>query len=145
MHIEYADRKNGKSPVEYPHPDLEPVLQAYESPTVVVTSEIMELVADEIAEAAEEIEDSKIFEEILNVIIEVQQELGADIAMVLDECQPPEPGAEVGRVTVGAPAYRRNAFQKSSQILVGSMSFCSAGTPSISRVSAMSSTLRISE
>ncbi|MDK1096106.1 MAG: DNA polymerase III subunit alpha [Actinomycetota bacterium] len=26
MHLEYADRKNGKSPVEYPHPDLEPVL-----------------------------------------------------------------------------------------------------------------------
>ena len=26
MHLEYADRKNGKSPVEYPHPDLEPIL-----------------------------------------------------------------------------------------------------------------------
>ncbi len=26
MHLEYADRKNGKSAVEYPHPDLEPVL-----------------------------------------------------------------------------------------------------------------------
>lgn len=26
MHLEYADRKNGKSPVEYLHPDLEPVL-----------------------------------------------------------------------------------------------------------------------
>ncbi len=26
MHLEYADRKNGKAPVEYPHPDLEPVL-----------------------------------------------------------------------------------------------------------------------
>jgi DNA polymerase-3 subunit alpha len=26
MHLEYADRKNGKSEVEYPHPDLEPVL-----------------------------------------------------------------------------------------------------------------------
>jgi len=26
MHLEYADRKNGKSKVEYPHPDLEPVL-----------------------------------------------------------------------------------------------------------------------
>ncbi len=27
MHLEYADRKNGKSAVEYPHPDLEPVLE----------------------------------------------------------------------------------------------------------------------
>jgi DNA polymerase-3 subunit alpha len=26
MHLEYADRKNGKSPIEYPHPDLEEVL-----------------------------------------------------------------------------------------------------------------------
>ena len=26
MHLEYADRKNGKTAVEYPHPDLEPVL-----------------------------------------------------------------------------------------------------------------------
>jgi DNA polymerase-3 subunit alpha len=26
MHLEYADRKNGKSPVEYLHPDLEPIL-----------------------------------------------------------------------------------------------------------------------
>ncbi|GMR01979.1 MAG: DNA polymerase III subunit alpha [Acidimicrobiia bacterium] len=27
MHLEYADRKNGKSPIEYPHPDLEPILE----------------------------------------------------------------------------------------------------------------------
>jgi DNA polymerase-3 subunit alpha len=27
MHLEYADRKNGKSAIEYPHPDLEPVLK----------------------------------------------------------------------------------------------------------------------
>ena len=26
MHLEYADRKNGKSPVEYPHPDLAEIL-----------------------------------------------------------------------------------------------------------------------
>jgi queuine tRNA-ribosyltransferase len=31
------------------------------------------------------------------VAMEVQQELGADVAMVLDECQPPEPGAEDAR------------------------------------------------
>lgn len=58
-----------------PAPDLVPVLQAYENPSVAVTSEIMAAVADEIAAAAEDIEDSEVFEEILNVIIEVQQEL----------------------------------------------------------------------
>jgi DNA polymerase-3 subunit alpha len=26
MHLEYADRKNGKSAIDYPHPDLEPIL-----------------------------------------------------------------------------------------------------------------------
>ena len=58
-------------------PDLQPLLQAYENPTAVVTSEIMAEVADEIAKAAEEIQDSEIFEEILQVIIDVQQELDA--------------------------------------------------------------------
>ena len=60
-----------------PPPDLQPLLQAYENPTAVVTSEIMAKVADEIAKAAEEIQDSEIFEEILQVIIDVQQELDA--------------------------------------------------------------------
>ena len=58
-------------------PDLQPLLQAYENPTAVVTSEIMAKVADEIAKAAEEIQNSEIFEEILQVIIDVQQELDA--------------------------------------------------------------------
>ena len=26
MHNDYADRKNGRKPVEYPHPDLEEIL-----------------------------------------------------------------------------------------------------------------------
>jgi len=56
-------------------PNLQPVLQAYENPTAVVGAEIMSAVADEIAEAAEAIENSQIFEEILNVIAEVQEEL----------------------------------------------------------------------
>ena len=58
-------------------PDLQPLLQAYAQPTAVVTSEIMAKVADEIAKAAEEIQNSEIFEEILQVIIDVQQELDA--------------------------------------------------------------------
>jgi len=56
-------------------PDLQPLLQAYANPTAVVDGEIMAAVADEIEQAAEEIEDSEIFEEILDVIKEVQQEL----------------------------------------------------------------------
>lgn len=56
-------------------PNLQPVLQAYENPTATVTSDIMAAVADEIAAAAEEIEDSEIFEEILDLIIDVQEEL----------------------------------------------------------------------
>jgi hypothetical protein len=58
-----------------PAPDLQPVLQAYANPTAVVTNEIMATVADEIATTAEEIEDSKIVEELLEVITDVQQEL----------------------------------------------------------------------
>ena len=58
-----------------PAPDLQPVLQAYEHPTVNVGSEIMAAVADEIEEAAKEIQDSKIFAEILAVIERVQQDL----------------------------------------------------------------------
>ncbi len=56
-------------------PDLQPVLEAYANPTAVVTSEIMAAVADEIADAAREIEDSEIFAEILKVITDIQQEL----------------------------------------------------------------------
>jgi len=58
-------------------PDLQPLLQAYANPTAVVGSQIMSEVADEIAEAAEEIQNSEIFEEILQVVIDVQQELEA--------------------------------------------------------------------
>ena len=58
-------------------PDLQPLLEAYAQPTAVVGSQIMSAVADEIAEAAEWIEDSEVFEEILQVIIDVQQELDA--------------------------------------------------------------------
>lgn len=58
-----------------PAPDLQPVLQAYANPSAVVTSEIMSAVGDEIAKAAEEIQDSEIFAEILDVIIEVQMEI----------------------------------------------------------------------
>jgi hypothetical protein len=56
-------------------PDLQPLLQAYENPTAVVGEQIMSKYADKIAKAAEEIQDSEIFEEILQVIIEVQREL----------------------------------------------------------------------
>ncbi len=58
-----------------PAPDLQPVLQAYDRPTAVVGSEIMAAVADEIEEAATEVQNSEIFDEILDVIRQVQEEL----------------------------------------------------------------------
>ena len=60
-------------------PDLSPVLEAFANPTAVVTSEVMAVVADGIAATAEEIEDSEIFEQILNVIIQAEEELQAAI------------------------------------------------------------------
>jgi hypothetical protein len=65
-------------------PDLQPLLQAYANPTAVVGSEIMAKVADEIVEAADAIQDSEIFEEILQVIIDVQQELDAATVKICD-------------------------------------------------------------
>ena len=56
-------------------PNLQPVLQAYANPTAEVDGAIMGEVADEIAQAADEIQDSEIFEEILGVISDVQTEL----------------------------------------------------------------------
>jgi len=63
-----------------PAPDLQPLLQAYANPTAVVDGAVMAEWADEIAEAAEEIEDSEIFEQILDVVTEVQEELEASTA-----------------------------------------------------------------
>jgi hypothetical protein len=60
-----------------PAPNLQPVLQAYANPTAVVGSEIMAAVADEIEAAAEEIQNSEIFKEILDLIAQVQEELDA--------------------------------------------------------------------
>jgi hypothetical protein len=65
-------------------PDLQPLLQAYAQPTAVVGSQIMSEWADKIAKAAEEIQDSEIFEEILQVIIDVQQELDAATVKTCD-------------------------------------------------------------
>jgi len=86
-------------------PDLQPVLQAYENPTATVDGAIMSEVADEIEEAAREIDDSEIFEQILDLIIDVQQELETSTAQIckggeLDgqQCPPDEvcPGGTCG-------------------------------------------------
>jgi hypothetical protein len=61
-------------------PDLQPVLQAYAKPTAEVDGAIMAEWADEIEEAAEEIQDSEIFDEILDLIKDVQTELEASTA-----------------------------------------------------------------
>jgi hypothetical protein len=65
-------------------PDLQPLLQAYENPTAVVGSQIMSEYADEIDAARKEIQNSEIFEEILQVIIDVQQELEAAAVKICD-------------------------------------------------------------
>lgn len=61
-------------------PDLEPVLSAYAMPSAFVDGEILGAVADEIAKAANDIEDSELFEQILDVIIDVEEELEAAIS-----------------------------------------------------------------
>jgi len=63
-----------------PAPDLQPLLQAYANPTAVVDGAVMAEWADDIAEAAAEIEDSEIFEQILELIKDVQEELEASTA-----------------------------------------------------------------
>jgi len=61
-------------------PDLSPVLQAYAMPTAVVDGTIMAEFAEEIAEAAEEIENSELLDEILDLLVQVQQDLEASTA-----------------------------------------------------------------
>jgi hypothetical protein len=56
-------------------PDLEARLDAYDNPTGVVTSEVMAAVADKIEELRDDVQDSEVFDEILAVIADVQEEL----------------------------------------------------------------------
>ena len=72
-------------------PDLQPVLQAYAKPTAEVDGAIMAEWADEIEKAAAEIQDSEIFDEILDLIKDVQAELEASTAKVCSD------GANDGR------------------------------------------------
>ena len=58
-----------------PAPDVQPVLDAYESPTARVTASIMIAVADDIAQVQGDIEDSNFFDEILQLIVDVQTEI----------------------------------------------------------------------
>jgi hypothetical protein len=56
-------------------PELDAVLDGYEHPTASVTSAVMSAVGDHIQELSRQIEDSDVFEEILDVIISVQEGL----------------------------------------------------------------------
>ena len=60
-----------------PAPDVQPILDAFAKPTATVTGPIMEAGADEIAQGHDDIEDSDFYNEILNVIIDVQAEIDA--------------------------------------------------------------------
>jgi len=42
MHVEYAERKHGRKPVTYPHPDLEPILQGTYG-VIVYQEQVMEI------------------------------------------------------------------------------------------------------
>jgi hypothetical protein len=56
-------------------PDIEARLDAYDNPTGVVGSEVMAAVARKIEDLRDDIQDSEVFDEILAVIADVQEEL----------------------------------------------------------------------
>ena len=58
-------------------PDVLPILQAYGDPDANVTGEIMASLADAIADSRDGFEDSDIYEEVLDVIVSIQEELDA--------------------------------------------------------------------
>ena len=61
-----------------PAPELEPQLSAFVNPTAVVIPEIMDSVDEGLASTREDLEQSTIFEEVLNLIVDVQEELYND-------------------------------------------------------------------
>lgn len=101
-------------------PDLSPVLQAYANPAAVVDGAIMAEVADEIEDAAREIEDSEIFDEILDVIRGAQQELENAVAMT---CQG---GAMDGKTCASDEDCQGGTCTGSSVLVVGGI--CSGGS-----------------
>ena len=58
-------------------PDVLPILEAYGNPDANVTGEIMAGLADAIADSRDGFEDSDIYEEVLDVIVSIQEELDA--------------------------------------------------------------------
>lgn len=58
-----------------PAPEFDEVLNAYENPSAEVTSEVMAEVGDDILELRNQLEESDVFEELLDVIVSVQEEL----------------------------------------------------------------------
>jgi hypothetical protein len=65
------------APAEPSPPDVSAKLDAYENPTAEVNGDIMAAVADRIEELRDDIGDSEVFDEILAVIADVQEELDA--------------------------------------------------------------------
>lgn len=60
-----------------PAPDIVPILEAYGDPDANVTGEIMASLADAIADSRDTFEDSDLFEQVLEVIVSIQEELDA--------------------------------------------------------------------
>lgn len=103
-----------------PAPDLQPVLEAYANPTATVTSDILAAVADEIATAAKEIEDSEILDELLDVITDVQEELDSATAMT---CQG---GAAAGRTCTNDADCQGGTCTGSTVLVLGGI--CNGGS-----------------
>ena len=61
-----------------PAPELEPVLTAFTNPTAVVIPDIMDSVDEGLASTRQDLEESMIFEELLNLVVDVQEELYND-------------------------------------------------------------------
>lgn len=58
-----------------PAPDIRAELESFGAPDATVVSDIMETVGDQLIETRDDIQDSSLYEEIIDVVIEVQEEL----------------------------------------------------------------------
>lgn len=101
-------------------PNLQPILDAYANPTAEVGSAIMSEVADEIAEAADAIEDSEILDEILQVIIDIQEDLDSVAVKTCDG------GAMSGSACASSEDCPDGTCVSNGDIVVGAT--CTGGT-----------------
>jgi hypothetical protein len=100
-------------------PDLDDVVVAYASPTAEISEAVMEAVGDELLELRERLEQSQVFEEILDVIVSVQLELDANTDENGNLSVPglgafPEPNAVI-EITHNCAGWDRNAAEGAAE------------------------------